>query len=300
MPTVPGSMTLRSRLRSVRLSSLVACTAIALLVAACAPTASGWSIRVDSTDGVGPLVLRYTSATGTTAYARAAERSDGGGILRAGPGDPEPGAAVAVLDPVSCRVIDEISKLPARHSYVAFLWGGGFYGASPYDPSDFGDPFDQTQRLPATDDCAESDPSATPAPLPSLAAGDWLNGWEMSCQATPDRGPIFGVRGEFLLGAVRGCRVDPPIAASQGVTQEIVWSNPGGDDSVLQVAWTAPGCSEGATVSIFPTLSRYHVHVIAISKACPDEKARAYAVTFLLAAPIDEGLVEGEAAQVIE
>jgi hypothetical protein len=158
------------------------------------------------------------------------------------------------------------------------------------------DPLDQSRWLTATTNCNATDPSTTPAPLPTLAAGDWLNGWELSCQRPLASGEIVGVRGEFLVGAVKGCRVERATDADAS-TDRIESSNPGGDRTVLRIGWTAQACSSDATVSILPTLSGYHVHVIAIPANCGSTRFRTYAVTFVLGDPIDASLIEGEKSE---
>lgn len=273
-----------------------------IVVAACRPPfglgqTGGWSLRADNSSVGIDYVVRYTSGDAPV-YLRIPAGSEG--IVRAGDGAPDASSTLAILDPVSCRVVSLVDPVPDGHTWVS-LSIEGTPSVEPYDPEDWGDPLDPGQSLAETDTCSRSDPAATPLPEPSMVAGEWLNGWEMYCEAAGGGAAPFGIRGEFLDGAVAGCEAhrgdigQGSIEATDGVS---IW-NPDGDTSRLGVAWEDTACSNGATVSLFPTMAGYRAHAISIGSTCaPDLKS--YAVVFFLTEPIDAGLVLGEVERIVD
>ena len=276
-------------------------TLVAIMVAACQPflglgRTPGWSVRADnSTVGI-DYVLRYVSGK-STVYRLLPSGSDG--VVQSGAGSPDPRATLAVFDPVSCRVVSIVNPVPSDHTLVS-LSIEGTPRVGPYDPTDYGDPTDPAQALTKTDTCAASDPAATPRPAPSMVAGEWLNGWEMSCVAAGGTDPFF-VRGEFLIGAVEGCKAYAANIGQRAIDNRdglSIW-NPNDDLRRLGVAWEDTACTKGATVSLYPTINGYAAHSISIGSACAPG-IKPYAVVFLLTEPIDAGLVHGEVKRIIE
>jgi hypothetical protein len=273
---------------------------VTILLAGCQPLlglgqSPGWSVRADnSTVGI-DYVLRYTSSKAPV-YRLLPSGSDG--VVQSGKGSRDPGSALAVLDPVSCREVSIVDPIADDYTSVS-LSIEGTPSAGAYDPEDYGDPSDPAQLLAGTDTCATSDPAVTPKPAPSMVAGEWLNGWEMYCVAAGNG--AFGVRGEFLNGAVAGCEAHPAdigqgaIDSPNGVS---IW-NPDGDKSRLGVAWEDTACANGATVSLYPTVAGYRAHTISIGSACAPAM-KPYAVVFFLTEPIDASLVRGEVERIIE
>ena len=280
--------------------SILVLSLATIVLAGCQPLlglgqSSGWSVRADnSTVGI-DYGLRYTSDAAAV-YRILPSGSDG--VVQSGEGSRDPRSALAVLDPVSCRVVSIVDPIADDHTSVSLsIEGTPSVGA--YDPEDYGDPSDPTQLLAETDTCSWSDPAATPKPAPSMVAGEWLNGWEMYCVAAGNE--TFGVRGEFLNGAVAGCEAHAAnigqgaIDAPDGVS---IW-NPDGDTSRLGVAWKDTACANRATVSLYPTMAGYRAHTISIGSACAPAM-RPYAVVFFVAEPIDAGLVRGEVERITE
>lgn len=280
----------------------LALVVVTIILVACRPPfglgqADTWSLRVDNSSVGIDYVLRYTSSDAPV-YVLAVAGSEG--IVRAGSGAPDPLAVLAVLDPLSCRVVSIVDPVPERHSWASFSWGGTLSVGS-YDPEDFGDPLDPGQLLAETDRCSESDATATPLPEPSMVAGEWLNGWEMSCQAAGGGTEPFSVRGEFLDGAVEGCEAHSGDIG-QGSTDVpdglSIW-NPDGDMRRLGIAWEDTACTNGATVSLYPTMAGYQAHAISIGSKCAPAM-KPYAAVFYLTEPIDATMVRGEVERIVE
>lgn len=276
--------------------------ATAVVVAACGPLlglgqSSGWSFAADFR-GVGvDFVIRYTSSDAPVFLLRSGEDS---GIVHAGAGSPDPSATVAVLDAVTCRVVFLVDPVPGGHNRLD-LTSAWLYTVDPYDPADYGDPSTPEGSLPVTDKCASSDPTSTPKPDPTMAAGTWLNGWEMSCEAEGDGANPFSVRGESLDGSTAGCEAHTG-EIGQGPTDESaavsIW-NPEGDMNRLGVAWKDTACANLATVSIYPTTAGYRAHVISIGSKCAPA-LKPYAVIFHLTEPLDARLIQGAVERIAE
>jgi hypothetical protein len=96
-------------------------------------------------------------------------------------------------------------------------------------------------------------------------AGEWLNGWEMYCESDDVRSSPYGIRGEFLDGAVSGCEPRTGLIGPRDFNRpdEVVVGSPEEDPRRLGMAWQATACSDGATVSLLPTFDEYRVHIIA-------------------------------------
>jgi hypothetical protein len=257
--------------------------------------AHGWTVRADnSTFGI-DVVVRYTSSQAPT-YRLLPWGSSG--FVQSGAGSRDPDAVLAILDPVSCRVVSMVDPIADDHIWVSLSIGGTpLVGVRDLDEQ--GDPSDPRQWLSETDTCAKADPAATPKPAPSMVAGEWLERWEMYCVAAAN--DAFGVRGEFLDGAVEGCEAHPAdigqgaIDAPHGLA---IW-NPEGDTTRLGVAWEDVACTTGATVSLYPTFTGYRAHVIATSTAC-GAAMKPYAVVFFLTEPMEASLVRGEVERITE
>jgi hypothetical protein len=120
-----------------------------------------------------------------------------------------------------------------------------------------------------------------------MRAGEWLDGWEMYCSADVE-GVGFGVRGEFLDGAIDGCEATAGAGAMpvpDDGTGIVAW-NPDGDKMRLAVAWRDDRCTDGATVSVLPSFDRYMVDVISIAGACRDSPSERSAV-FHFTTPVE-------------
>jgi hypothetical protein len=279
-----------------RHSNLVFVLAATVIVGGCAPLfglgqPGGWSFAADNRSVGIDYVIRYTSSE-TATYVLLSSGAEG--LVQAGPQAPGPTDTVAILDPVSCRVISVVDPVPAGHNRIDLtsVW---LYAIGLYDPTDYGDARAPEPFLPATDKCESADPAATPLPKPTMEAGTWLRGWEMYCE---DRGG-FSVRGETLDGATAGCEahaMDIGQGPIGGKNEIAIW-NPQGDMNRLGIAWKAGGCAKSATVSLFPTAGGYRVHVISIGTGCAPE-TEPFATIFHLTEPLDASLVQGDLERV--
>jgi hypothetical protein len=263
----------------------------------------GWTLYADNPSIGIDYVIRFTSSEEPAYLLVEAGRE---GFVQVADEAPA-GAALAILDPVSCRVVADVAPVPEGHPWVTIAVDGMPQVGE--TPDDYGDPLDPAEWLSHTDLCAASDPSATARPTPSLVAGDWLEGGAMYCEAAGDvsdpsaspsgRHQPFGVRGEFLVGAVAGCEAhrgdigQATIDAPDGV---VIW-NPDGNLGTLGVAWEETACTDGATVSLLPTTSGYRVHVISIGSPC-EPGMKPYAAVFFLTEPIDADQVAGDLERV--
>ena len=281
----------RHHLGRRRSSSLL--TAVALILAGCAiagqpASGSAWSIRAMNSSLV-DFVLRYSSGEATK-LVLLPPGADGLVDVRGSP--PEAAARIAVLDPVSCRPLAELDAAGRGHHSVDVYMDGSL-DDGPYDPSDYDNPFGLAARLTTTDRCATADPAVTPRPLPSLRAGVWLEGSAISCEATVD-GATFGVRGEFVLGAIDGCeivaKVDPAHIPPD--TASVVLWDPMGDGTSLGVAWLERACASEATVSLHPGFDGYELDVIAISTPC-EGPFKPHAVVFSLTDALESRSIVG-------
>lgn len=252
-----------------------------------------WSVRIHNPGS--DFIVRFTSDADTT-YAQLPQ--GGEGLVSAGEGRIPAGASIAVLDPVSCRVVSLIEELPAGHAYISTSWGGTLL-ADTYDPDDYGGTADHSDQLRATDTCAESDAAAKPRPLPTRVAGEWLNGWEMYCEATNNGAP-FGVRGEFLLGAAMGCDARPGHSGGAVSDQRDValWSVDN-DWSRLGLTWSDTACANGATISLVPTFGRYNLHVISTAAECAPTM-QPYSAVLYLTESIDVRLVDASVERLVD
>ena len=205
------------------------------------------------------------------------------------------GAALAILDPVSWRVISLAEPLPDIHAHVD-VHGDGSSRLTHADADELGHPFDEAQFLEETDVCRDADPTATPRPETPLIAGEWREGGAMACAGYDER---FGVRAEFLLGALSGCEalVGEGDATIVGKTVSVV--NPDGDQVRLLISWAGSKCVHGATVALHPGDGAYDVQIISTERPCErpgtplinDVLHTPYEVTFYLVEPIDASSV---------
>jgi len=279
---------------------------VALVAAGCASIAglgqpSSWTFAADNgtgrTNGI-DYVIRST--VGDKAVYQLLSKGTGG-VVTSGVGSPDPRAAIAILDPVTCRVVSMVSPVPPGNNRID-LTSGWLYPVEQYDPADFLDDESRPERgLPVTEACASSDPAATPRPDPTMAVGTWLHGWEMDCEAA-DGGPnVFSVRGESLDGATAGCEAhlgdtgQGPIGIKDGIS---IW-NPGGDERLLGIGWEDTACADSATVSLLPTIDGYRAHVISIGSTCAPGP-QPHSVIFHLTDPLDAALIRGEVERIIQ
>jgi hypothetical protein len=264
---------------------------MALLVASCSfgdRPPIDWSVRADNDQGTN-LLVRFV-ADGLPSYYLLPHGSDA--MVVAGTGRPPDVESVALLDPVSCRPIDQITSLPGAHSTVSAGFGGSIAAVYAYDPSDHGNDWGVSERLEPTSLCADNDASTTPAPAPSMRVGDWLNGWEMACLTRGDD-PGFGVRGEFLAGAADGCEAQVGSAGAPIPASGVALWNPDRDMTRLGVAWRDRRCVSGATVSILPEGGRYVVNIVSIGTAC-SSPTETYSAVFYLTTPVGATDAVGE------
>ncbi|HEX2756413.1 MAG TPA: hypothetical protein VHM48_13170 [Candidatus Limnocylindrales bacterium] len=203
---------------------------------------------------------------------------------------------VAVLDPVSCRVISEIALGAEAHVFVD-IDTAGQVDTHPYDPSDYGTWPNIGALLPDAPQCASADPdpSSTAAPTPSVVDGVRLEPGAIDCQIGPEAGTgpdastePFDVRVEFVVGAVGGCvaRDDDIRPGSADRSAVTIW-NPDNDLHRLALAWDGTGCTVSATVSLAPTLAGYRADVISIDVPCNNKKPRPFGVAISVVDAID-------------
>jgi hypothetical protein len=132
-------------------------------------------------------------------------------------------------------------------------------------------------------------------------AGEWLNGWEMYCESDDVRSSPYGIRGEFLDGAVSGCEPRTGLIGPRDFNRpdEVVVGSPEEDPRRLGMAWQATACPDGATVSLLPTFDEYLVHIIATGPKCAAD-LEPYSVVFYLTEPLDPSLVSADIEEVLE
>lgn len=266
-------------------SWIVALLAASVVTAGCNPFAgrSGSSIRTDNPWSGIDFVVRASTDEGV-GYRAVAAGSDG--LIQQSERLPV-ATTIAVLDPVSCRVISQIVLGPDAHLIVD-IDTAGQVDAYPYDPADYGAWPKIGRSLPDSQHCAESDPDprSTPAPTPAIVDGIRVEPGAIACQVAPAAAAVpkpttaaFSVRVESVVGAVGGCRAhDDDLRPGPTVPSGVTVLNPDADLHRLAVAWDGTGCTVGATVSLSPTLAGYRADVISIDVPCNDHAARPFGV----------------------
>jgi hypothetical protein len=270
---------------------------IAIGLVACGPLGAraGSSVRTENPWLAIDFVVRDTS-DGSVAYVALAAGTSG--LVRQSDRRPQE-TTIAVLDPVSCRVISEIALGADAHVFVG-VDTAGQVSASPYDPTDYGQWPDIGNRLLVSPRCANADPRSTAAPTPGLVGGIRLEPGAIDCEVAagsngnsdPSKSP-FNARVEFSVGAVAGCEAhdhDGRSTTEAGITV----LNPSDDRHRLAVAWNGTSCTIGATVTLIPTLAGNRVHVISIDDPCAEKAPESFSVVLSVVDAIDATKVSAD------
>jgi hypothetical protein len=220
------------------------------------------------------LVARFSTERETTLWLARSESALFVYVAEQSPAS----AALTVLNPRSCRPVSSIDLVTSQHVQVGIgqdleltLVGD--------DPHDGADPFDPLEHATETSLCANADPSATPVPLPSLVAGEWLeeDGTALWCDSTG----TFGLRVELFLGALVGCEAFTDSVDQGEEFEGVTVSNPEGDPSALSITWQDNLCVDGGTVALWLARDGYMVSVISTSRSCGEGRMRYGAVLYL-------------------